>query len=83
MLYPPQATTCRLLSTTESEWPNLPWEENKRMRGIPGAGKGGMLQLVGNVSMLVSVPTPPVIMRPACEILTTVFIELNITVFEY
>ena len=42
-----------------------------------------MLQLVGNVSMLVSVPTPPVIMRPACEILTTVFIELNITVFEY
>ena len=35
--------------------------------GLPGAGKGGTLQVgeVGNISMLVTVKCPPVITSPA------------------
>ena len=54
---------------TEREWLVLPWETNKRIkrtRGIPGAGKGGMVQLAsaGNVSMLVKAPYPPLMINP-------------------
>ena len=36
---------------------------------LPGQGKGGMVQLAlaGNVSMLVVVPSPPLIIRAAHE----------------
>ena len=33
---PPQATSCRPLSTTERVWLALPWEENRRMRRMRG-----------------------------------------------
>ena len=41
----------------------------KEQDWLPGEGNGGMEQLEsgGKVSMLVSVPSPPVIIRPALE----------------
>ena len=68
---PPQATSWRPFSTTERVWYFLPWEENermRRMRGLPGAGKGGIVQLAaGNVSMFVLLldDSDPVMMSPA------------------
>ena len=42
---------------------------NKEQDWLPGEGNGGMEQLEsgGKVSMLVLVPPPPVIIRPAFE----------------
>ena len=39
------------------------------MYGLPGAGNGGMAQLTltGKVSMFVSVPNPPLIVRPVLK----------------
>ena len=41
----------------------------KEQDWLPGEGNGGMEQLEsgGKVSMVVSVPSPPVIIRPALE----------------
>ena len=43
--------------------------QDKEQDWLPGEGNGGMEQLEsgGRVSMLVSVPPPPVIIRPALE----------------
>ena len=49
-----------LLSPLEGEYKD---EKDER---LPGLGKGGMVQVVlGKVSIVVSVPFPPVIMSPA------------------
>ena len=41
----------------------------RSMYGLPGAGNGGMAQLTltGKVSMFVSVPNPPLIVRPVLK----------------
>ena len=69
---PPHAINTRPFLMTEREWAALPWEDEKdeeKDEGLPGAGKGGMVQLASastwNVSMFVAAPCPPVIMRPA------------------
>ena len=66
---PPHAINTRPFLMTEREWAALPWEDEKdeeKDEGLPGAGKGGMVQVeAGNVSMLVSDPRPPVTMSPA------------------
>ena len=43
--------------------------QDKEQDWLPGEGNGGMEQLesAGRVSMLVSVPTPPVMIRPVLE----------------
>ena len=59
---------------TERVWPFLPWDaknakdaKDAKDEMLPGAGKGGMVQMAaaGNISLLVSAPIPPVITSPA------------------
>ena len=64
-----------LLSPLEGEYKD---EKDER---LPGAGKGGMVQVgsVGKASMVVAAPSPPVIMSPAIEKLYEIPIRFSLS----